>query len=51
MTKEEKKKLIDKAAAWFADYLFIIGYPDDWCRDSPNMVSGEEAFYKYMMEE
>lgn len=49
MTREEKKALVDKAAKWFTDYLFDIGYPDDWCRD--NLNNGEAQFYKAMMEE
>ena len=45
-----RKKAIDEARKWFADYLMEIGYPDDWMRDSPNMESGEERFIKAMGE-
>ena len=45
-----RKKAIDEARKWFADYLMEIGYPDDWTRDSPNMESGEERFIKAMGE-
>lgn len=44
------KQLIDKACEWFTVYLMEIGYPDDWMRDSPNMLSGEERFRKAMEE-
>ena len=47
---EQKIKDIEKACKWFADYLMEIGYPDDWMRDSPNMLSGEERFRKAMEE-
>ena len=42
------EQLIDKACEWFTVYLMEIGYPDDWMRDSPNMLSGEERFRKAM---
>ena len=42
------KTMINKACEWFADYLMEIGYPDDWMRDSQNMLSGEERFRKAM---
>ena len=45
-----RKKAIDEAHKWFADYLMEIGYPDDWMRDSTNMESGEERFIKAMGE-
>ena len=45
-----RKKTIAEACKWFADYLMEIGYPDDWMRDSPNMLSGEERFIKAMEE-
>ena len=45
-----RKKAIDEARKWFADYLMEIGYPDDWMRDSQNMESGEERFIKAMGE-
>ena len=32
---------IEKACEWFSYYLFEIGYPDDWKRDSENIISGE----------
>lgn len=41
---------IEKACEWFSNYLMEIGYPDDWMRDSPNMLSGEERFRKAMEE-
>ena len=41
---------IEKACEWFSNYLMEIGYPDDWMRDSPNMLSGEERFRKTMEE-
>lgn len=47
---EQKIIDIEKACKWFADYLMEIGYPDDWMRDSPNMLSGEERFRKAMEE-
>ena len=37
-----------KACKWFTDYLMEIGYSDDWMRDSPNILSGEERFIKAM---
>lgn len=43
-----KKEMIDKACEWFADYLFEIGYPDDWCRDSKAQMNGEQRFRKAM---
>ena len=39
---------IEKACEWFSDYLFEIGYPDDWKRDSENIISGERRFRKAM---
>ena len=39
-----RKEVIDDACKWFGDYLFDIGYPDDWLRDSPNIESGKERF-------
>lgn len=47
---EQKIIDIEKACKWFANYLIEIGYPDDWMRDSPNMLSGEERFRKAMEE-
>ena len=43
-----RKAVIEEARDWFSDYLMEIGYPDDWMRDSPNMLSGEERFRKAM---
>lgn len=46
-----KKEVIKKAVEWFEKYLFDIGYPDDWCRDSPNLISGKDRFIKAMQED
>lgn len=46
-----KREVIEKAAEWFEKYLFDIGYPDDWCRDSPNLISGKDRFIKAMQDE
>lgn len=46
-----QERMIEKAAEWFEKYLFDIGYPDDWCRDSPNIESGKERFRKAMEEQ
>lgn len=46
-----KREIIKKAADWFQDYLFDVGYPDDWCRDSPNLISGKDRFIKAMQDE
>lgn len=46
-----QEKLIEKAAEWFEKYLFDIGYPDDWCRDSPSIISGKDRFIKAMQDE
>lgn len=48
---EQKAIDIDKACEWFANYLFKIGYPDDWERDSVNMISGSARFRKAMEED
>ena len=48
---EQKIIDIEKACKWFADYLMEIGYPDDWMRNSSNMLSGEERFRKAMEEQ
>lgn len=45
-----RKAVIEEAHEWFTVYLMEIGYPDDWMRDSPNMLSGEERFRKAMEE-
>lgn len=42
---------IEKACEYLDIYFMEIGYPDDWMRDSPNMLSGEERFRKAMEEE
>ena len=47
---EQKAIDIEKACEWLDNYLMEIGYPDDWMRDSPNMLSGEERFRKAMEE-
>lgn len=49
--KQEKQQWIDKAAEWFGKYLFDIGYPDDWLRDSPNTTNGETRFKQAMKGE
>ena len=49
--KRTKKEMIEKAGEWFEKYLFDIGYPDDWCRDSPNLISGKDRFIKAMQNE
>lgn len=46
-----KREIIKKAVEWFEKYLFDIGYPDDWCRDSPNLISGKDRFIKAMQDE
>ena len=46
-----RKEVIEEAREWFTVYLMEIGYPDDWMRDSPNMLSGEERFRKAMEEQ
>lgn len=45
---EQKQIDIDKACKWFTKYLFDIGYPDDWCRDSKVRMNGEQRFRKAM---
>ena len=47
---EQRKIDIDKACEFFEKYLFEIGYPDDWCRDSVNVTNGETRFRKFMEE-
>ena len=43
------KTMIDKACKWIEEYLFeVVGLPDDWVRDSTNMLNGEERFRKAM---
>ena len=46
----QKKHLIDKACKWIEAYLFELGFPDDWLRDSPNVMNGEQRFRKAMEE-
>ena len=46
--KEQRQIDIDKACKWFTQYLFDIGYPDDWCRDSKVKMNGEQRFRKAM---
>ena len=46
-----RDKMIEKAADWFQDYLFDVGYPDDWLRDSRVLVSGRDRFIKVMQDE
>ena len=45
-----REEAIDKACEWFDNYLMEIGYPDDWLRDSLNIMSGKERFRKAMEE-
>lgn len=47
----ERQQWIDKAAEWFGNYLFEIGYPDDWLRDSPNIKNGKTRFIQTMKGE
>ena len=42
--------MVDKACKWFEEYLFELGFPDDWLRESSNIVSGEQRFRKAMEE-
>lgn len=42
------KTMIEKACEWIESYLFDIGFPDDWCRDSPTMKSGKQRFIEAM---
>lgn len=42
------KTMIEKACEWIESYLFDIGFPDDWCRDSPTMKSGKQRFLEAM---
>lgn len=46
-----REEMIEKAADWFQDYLFDVGYPDDWLRDSRVLVSGRDRFIKAMQDE
>lgn len=43
-----QKKMIEKACEWIEAYLFDIGFPDDWCRDSTTMKSGKQKFLEAM---
>ena len=42
--------MIEKACQWIETYLFDIGFPDDWCRDSATMKSGKQRFIEAMEE-
>ena len=42
---------IEKAVEWVEKYLFEIGYPDDWLRDSPNIKNGKTRFIQAMKGE
>ena len=44
------KTMIEKAIQWIESYLFDIGFPDDWCRDSATMKSGKQRFLEAMEE-
>ena len=44
------KTMIEKACEWIESYLFDIGFPDDWCRDSANLKSGKQRFIEAMEE-
>ena len=44
------KTMIEKACQWIETYLFDIGFPDDWCRDSATMKSGKQRFIEAMEE-
>ena len=44
------KTMIEKATQWIESYLFDIGFPDDWCRDSATMKSGKQRFLEAMEE-
>lgn len=46
----EHKRMVKKANKWMDDYLFEIGFPDDWYEDSPLMLCGEKRF-RIAMEE
>lgn len=45
-----KERVIKEACEWFEQYLFDIGYPDDWLRDSQYQKSGKDRFKKTMEE-
>ena len=42
------KEIIEIAAEWFEKYLADGNTIDDWCRDSENVESGRERFYRKM---
>ena len=44
------KTRTEKACQWIESYLFEIGFPDDWCRDSATMKSGQQRFLEAMEE-
>ena len=48
MAEWMQKQMIDKASEWIESYLFDIGFPDDWCRDSATMKSGKQRFLEAM---
>jgi len=48
IASEQKNIDIDKACEWFANYLFEIGYPDDWVRDNGTWINGAARFRKAM---
>ena len=51
MADWKQQQMIDKAAEWVENYLFEIGYPDDWLRDSPNIKNGKTRFIQAMKRE
>lgn len=42
------ENIIEIAADWFEKYLADGNTIDDWCRDSENVESGRERFYREM---
>lgn len=42
------ENIIEIAADWFEKYLADGNTIDDWCRDSENVESGREKFYREM---
>lgn len=46
--KWKEQQMTDKAVELVEKYLFEIGYPDDWLRDSPNITNGKTRFIKAM---
>ena len=45
-----REEVINKACEYLDTYLMVIGYPDDWMRDSLNIKSGKERFREAMEE-